>query len=100
MVYVGLRAIAKRIGVSVWMVQRMADKLGLPIMMHPKTRLRGNRVVWCMDEEMYLRWLMAQARLDHKAYKQARADALGQTDRHAPRSPWDGPSSQPLTVHR
>jgi len=67
--YVGLRTIAKRIGVSVWMVQRMADKLGLPLMMHPKSKLRGKRIVWCLDEEMFQRWILATSRLDVQAYR-------------------------------
>ena len=69
MVYVGLRAIAKRIGVSVWIVQRMADKLGLPLMMHPKSKLRGKHIVWCLDEEMFQRWILATSRLDVRSYR-------------------------------
>lgn len=69
MLHVGLRAIAKRVGVTVWLVQRMADSLGLPLMFHPKTVLKGKRIVWCLDEEMFLRWCLAQSRLNVQAYR-------------------------------
>ncbi len=87
--YVGLRTIAKRIGVSVWMVQRMADKLGLPLMMHPKSKLRGKRIVWCLDEEMFQRWILATSRLDVQAYRTSLAERHHKlVDRHVP---WTAP---------
>jgi len=90
LIYVGLRAISKRTGYTVWTVQRMASQLGLPLMGHPKTKLRGRRLIWCLDEEMYLRWLMAQSRLDLQGYKRSRATKLTQTGADPKlRSPWN-----------
>jgi len=91
MLYVGLRAIAKRIGVATWTVQKMANELDLPIMAHPKSKLRGRRLIWCLDEEMYLRWVMAQATMDKRSFKQARAIKLAQSPLPPPSSPWNGP---------
>ena len=91
MLYVGLRKIAKRMGVTVWTIQRMADKLWFPLFIHPKSKLRQKHIVWAADEESIQRWILANSRLDVLSYRTQRvAQHKGMIARGVP---WSDPAT-------
>ena len=80
--YVGLRRIAKRMGVKdKRTILRWNDKLAFPLFFHPSSRLRGRHIVFCTDDEIIARWELVLAKQDMDWYwQQKKSHEEGKTE--------------------
>ncbi len=90
MLHVGLRAIARRMGVKdKRTILRWNDRLSFPLFMHPSSKLRGRHIVFCTDDEVIVRWELACGKLDMKHYWKMRKHHEESTSIKAPASGTD-----------